>query len=758
MNKIIVVVLVIGVCATSLGVFYDRLEQQFLPKTTDILVLNLPKNYQPKTVFRSYDGPHPAIHDRPVETFPFPISYGETGPATPLFAGNNDYPFLCATERSGLGQPLIDNQDKAGIAIYSLNQKQQKTKHMIGYSKDCLLPTKVQYYAKIEKESGFQLVEKMDELSDPVEEYVRVETGTINRFIYVLAIPVTHSDRPTKFDPSKWNSRLLYRFKGGVGVGRKQGSISVPKLLYEHGPQLAQGYAVAFSTGTQTSNHYDIWLSEDTALRVKKQFAARYGEPLYTIGIGGSGGAIQQYLLSQNHPGILDGAIPLYSYPDMVTQVNYALDCELTEYYFDVTSGDENWDNWANRTLIQGSNAIHGYKNRYGRLQGIAGYMNGDFSLMPEGASECTNGWRGPAQHINNPYFFSSYYMISEATRKQVDWSHWGNLRHIYGTNEDGFGRRFWDNQGVQYGLTALKTGELSIRDFLSLNKYIGGWKAPQDMENEQFWHISGAESMRDLSLWSQHNMTHEGDRRQANRTTGDKAAISAAYKAGLVYLGMSDLPIIDLRHYLDHKLDMHHAVASFTARKRIQAAMGHSDHQLIWMAEKDDNLSRKDLLQSLPIDDALLVLDQWLINIKANPDKTVAENKPASANDRCYDSQKNIIDDQNGTWDGQWNGKPVGVCQTQFPHYSQSRMVAGDSIYNDTLSCNRISISKALSSGVYGKVNMKPYKTELEGIFPEGVCQYEHKPHDEVMALIHHLKQNLAPTQARVKGKKTSG
>lgn len=733
MKKLFLVIVVIGLCGGSLGVFYDRLEQQFLPKSSDLLVLGLPKEFNPEQVFDSYSGPHPAQVERPQETYPFPIALGEVGPVDPLFSRENDYPFLCGTERSGLGQPTVDNQEKEGIAIYQLDENRKKTKKVIGYSRDCSLPTEVSYYVKDEELKGFKRVEDKSIFADESAHFVRVETGTINRFIYVIALPVTLSDTPEDFNSSKWNRRLIYRFKGGVGVGRVQGDVSIPKLLYEHDEQLLQGYAVAFSTGNQTSNHYDIWLSEDTALRVKRQFSGRYGEPLYTVGIGGSGGAIQQYLLSQNHPGLIDAAIPLYSYPDMVTQVSYALDCELMEYYFDVTSDDAAWKQWSNRRLIEGSNALDEVKNRYGSLQGIASMLNGDFSQMPDGATECTNGWRGPAQHINNPQFFSKYHAVSRDTYVKVDWSHWGNLRHVYGTDDQGRGQRFWSNQGVQYGLKSLKTGALSVRDFLKVNRHIGGWKATDEMSNERFWHISGDDSLRRLSVWSQHNMTHGGDKSLAARSEGNAAAMEAAYGAGLVYLGVSELPIIDLRHYLDNKLDMHHSVASFTARKRIEAAMGSSAHQLIWMSEKDEKLSRRDLLKSLPIGDALRVLDQWLINIKANPDRGLAENRPESASDRCYDRYGNIIDDRSDTWDGQWNGKAPGVCQTRFPHYSNSRMVAGESIYNDTLQCERVSIREAIEDGVYQPINMAPYKAELESIFPEGVCRY----HDDENPLV---------------------
>ena len=743
MKKMIFIALILTVCGASLGLFYDKLEQQMMPKSSDMLVLGLPQDYRPKSIKESYQGPHPAAITRPEDTFYFPIKPGQVGPIKPLFSGENDYPFLCGTYSSGLGQPLVDNQNKVGIAVYQEDEHQRKTKKIMGYSKDCSLPTRIEYFVKDEALMGYRKINDNERNDHNVNELIRVETGTINRFIYVMALPVSKQDTIEKFDGSKWNHRLVYRFKGGVGVGRKQGHIRIEKLLYEHEEQLTQGYALAFSTGTQTSNHYDIWLSEDTALRVKKQFSASYGQPIYTVGIGGSGGAIQQYLLAQNSPGIIDAAIPLYSYPDMASQVSYALDCELMEYYFDVTSDNEKWAQWDNRRLIEGSNTLHDVKNKYGKLQGIAGVMNGDFSLIPQGASECTNGWRGPSHLINNPQFFAKYHEVSRETFLQIDWSHWGNLRHVYGTGKDGFAKRFWDNQGVQYGLASLKSGDITVAEFLDINTYIGGWKAPKHMENERFWHVSGDSSLSRISLWGQHNMTHEGKRSKAPRTQGDQSAVEAAYASGLVFLGQADLPIIDLRHYLDHKLDMHHSVASFTARKRIEHAMGSSDHQLIWMMEKDPNLSRRDLVRSLPVNDALRVLDKWLINMKGAPEKSVAENRPDVANDRCYDHYQNVLASGDTAWDGQWNDKSTGQCQSRFPHFQHSRLMAGDNIYGDTLICDRISVDQAINSDLYGKVDMRNYKGELQQIFPDGVCNYSKQPHASVQGIVQKLKKS---------------
>ena len=51
--------------------------------------------------------------------------------------------------------------------------------------------------------------------------------------------------------------------------------------------------------------------------------------------MGASGGAIQQYVYGQNHPGLIDAAIPVQSYPDMVTQTIHVGDCELLERWMD---------------------------------------------------------------------------------------------------------------------------------------------------------------------------------------------------------------------------------------------------------------------------------------------------------------------------------------------------------------------------------------------------------------------------------------
>ena len=151
----------------------------------------------------------------------------------------------------------------------------------------------------------------------------------------------------------------------------------------------------------------------------KEEFIERYGVPLYTVGVGGSGGAIQQYVYGQNHPGLLDAGIPQYSYPDMVTQTIHVGDCELLEHYMDVTDGaNPKWQNWDNREWLEGLNADSTLPNPY---RGGA-----------PGNSECVNGWRGLTPLALNPLWFQSFSGLERmdpAEMAKVHWTHWQDLR-----------------------------------------------------------------------------------------------------------------------------------------------------------------------------------------------------------------------------------------------------------------------------------------------------------------------------------------
>ena len=46
--------------------------------------------------------------------------------------------------------------------------------------------------------------------------------------------------------------------------------------------------------------------------------------------------------------------------------------------------------------------------------------------------------------------------------RRRSSWTHWDDLRNIYGVLPNGDARIPWDNVGVQYGLQALRDGKIT--------------------------------------------------------------------------------------------------------------------------------------------------------------------------------------------------------------------------------------------------------------------------------------------------------
>lgn len=723
-------VLIIAIGAIALLIFYTGHTPEHLSPSK---VIALPSGYNTKQIYPPYSGPHPSKINRLSETYRFPIDPGSTGPIQPLFAGPLQYPFLCRTEDANLGQPLVDNQDGAGIKIFELDENSEKTSRVIGYSKDCLLPTQIIYMAKHKDSNDFQRLDTTLDtaFNDPagdieritsnngqqVKFIVRVEVGTINRHPYMISMLKGDDDKVEQPDSRYWNKKLIYQFRGGVGVGKRQGRLDINKILTRRQQQLANGYAVIHSTANQTSNTYNIWLSEDTALRLKQQFISQFGEPEYTVGVGGSGGAIQQYLLAQNNPEILDAAVAHYSYPDMLTQTPYILDCELLEYFFDVTDSENtSWKNWDNRQWVEGMNSDDNADNKYNKAKAYADLLKFKWPNFSSGATECTQSWRSLSPLIFNPNFPLLPDRLSRNVQAQAQLSYWDDLKYFYGTDKQGNPNFTWDNVGVQYGLNALKKGLINIETFIKLNTFIGGWKKPQDMELEHYWFLNHELWPSQFSLWSHHNMNLSSHNNEpAPRTTGSIEAIQAAYRSGQIFMGNIDIPVIDLRHYIDDELDMHHSFTSFSARARMITARGHADNQIIWQTKKPYSLTPK----------ALKTIDRWMKNIKSNSDKTVVENKPVDAIDNCSNNEGELIAEGHDVWDGEWNNKKDGACTKVYPPYKTSRMVAGENISGDVLKCQLQSVKQAIVRGIYSPIDMTVHQKKLEHIFPEGVCDY---------------------------------
>ena len=80
-------------------------------------------------------------------------------------------------------------------------------------------------------------------------------------------------------------------------------------------------------------------VSAEAALMTREHFVETYGVPEFTIGDGGSGGAIQQLLIAQNQPGLLDALSPAAPFPDALSIAAGVSDCGLLVDYYETPDG-----------------------------------------------------------------------------------------------------------------------------------------------------------------------------------------------------------------------------------------------------------------------------------------------------------------------------------------------------------------------------------------------------------------------------------
>jgi hypothetical protein len=492
----------------------------------------------------------------------------------PHFSGPQQEPFICELDVWGLEGPLDEY---------------------------CSASTAVEYYYMSTVTNSF---EPLDDPMDPpgdlaqtttvdgntVDYIVRVELGTINRAVYQVAIlddPSTTGPDPWSPEPG-WNQRLVYTFGGGCNAGYHQGRGTGPVLddLF-----LSQGYAVASATLNVLDTNCNDALSAETVMMVKERFVELYGVPRYTMGWGGSGGAIQQYLIAQNYPGLLDGIIPSYSYPDALSTLLGVTDSRLLVNYFQnsMTLG------WTDEQKT----AVSGYATF-----NTAVVWDLAFASRINATEACDPAI--PPEDIYDPV----------SNPDGVRCTPYDHMVTIFGVDPTtGFARRPVDNVGMQYGLAALNEGIIAVDQFLDLNEHIGGFDSDGLVVTE--------------------------------RTVADPDAARIAYETGRIQSGPGGLavvPIIDVRPYLDPTGDIHDRFRSFSTQERLIASNGHADNLVILIAPPSSWADASA--------EALARMDEWLANLVDDDSGDVLAAKPTDLVDACWTATGEKIEEP-ATYDG---------------------------------------------------------------------------------------------------------
>jgi hypothetical protein len=507
---------------------------------------------------------------------------------------------------------------------------------------------------------------------------VRQERGVLNRAAYIISIlhdpAAGPAPSPTNRGGSGWNGKLIYGFGPGVGAGYHMGrnvGIGNAARAYMDDTDIGLGYATASSSLNVFGNQPSDVLSAETMSKVKERFVEQFGPPVYTVGQGGSGGSMQQQLISYAYPGLLDGIMPQQLFADEMTFLQPLYDCELLVNVF--KNGT-----WTREQLNAVSGKYWGY---------------------------CvSNGARYPRARIDgcDTAVAAAVDKDPALKAKLPRCTFQDNLANVFGVDQKtGNARNPFDNVGVQYGLKALNDGVISMAQFIDINQRIGG---------------------------------HDADGKiVAQRQIGDEQAIKAAYVTGRINEiggGNANIPYIDTRTYADGdpflrgdpNVDVHDGYHSLIVQARMQKYNGGLGNYVWLLAAAAPAIPNNAFPTPATMagNDRLTIMDKWLSAIQADTsNKSAAEkvvaNRPKDAVDTCYVSKGGVdisaiakITDK-------------ATCARLFPMSSDPRMAAGGPPTADVFKCQL----KAIDLKDYKTAPNADQMAQLQKVFPAGVCDY---------------------------------
>jgi hypothetical protein len=589
----------------------------------------------------------------------------------PVFAGPQVQPWVCSTQDNGLG-PARDAQCDAPTRLT--------------YFYVSTDPSKTSFLPYDPSDPALDVARTTTDQGVTVPYIVRVETGVEDRGIYRLAVLADPARPWSALAPQRaWNHKVAYWFGGGTAPHHTQDS---PQAVLDDS-HLRRGFLIAASSLNVHGSDANDTVSAEALMMLKEHIAESYGHIRYVIGEGCSGGGLQQYIIADTYPGLLDGILPSCSFPDIWSTAPSVFDCVLFDRYFNQTPP-------APGPTGQQRAVVTGYQDPAGCVA-----IDAEFGGLINAASAANCNL--PLDSVYDPDIRPGG---TRCTMNDYQIAIWGQrARSFWGPQEKklsrGFAHRPYDNVGLQYGLTALQAGEITPAQFADLNANMGGHT------------LDG--------LW------------QPQRSAAEPATIATAYRAGQVMSGryLAQAAILDLRGQDNEEI--HQALESHIIQARLQAANGSSANQAIWTGAVpllgDASWALCGFGNQLggggqpggrvPLGDfclpnsPLLVMDRWLTAIEADRSLTphsrkVINDKPKDAVDSCWVSSEAQITD-------------LAACAALFPYFGNPRIAAGAPKTDDVLKCQLQALDRKLYTNTFADADW----AKLEHAFPTGVCDW---------------------------------
>ena len=502
---------------------------------------------------------------------------------------------------------------------------------------------------------------------------VRVETGTVNRGIYQIAILHNPYIEPTPspfFRPAGWNGKLIFQHGAGCQAGWFTQGTATGGVLDAN--LLGRGYARASNSLNVFNQNCNDLLASETTVMTKERFIERYGVPTFTLGTGSSGGSYQSHQTAENYPGIFDGILVMLAFPDVVTVTAFTVgDARLLHHYF---------SELAPGVFTQEQQRLVSGFGQFGSIATLSDSGTSARRLDPTGDFKVEVPVDVRYDPITNP----------GGARGDI----YDHTVNVYGRDPDtGFARRPLDNVGVQYGLGSLNAGVITKDQFLDLNARIGGF---------------------DIDL----NHIPE-------RHVGDKKATIMARESGRVLqgaFGLSETPIVDVRNYNDANVngDIHQIVNNFTTRERLKRSNGHHDNHIILIGGRFNYTP-----DSPDLGVAWDQLDRWVTAIQADTSNApksvkVVSSKPVDLVDACWTPGSPATGGHVKIEEPQEYQGP-GHCNDLYPRFATPRMVAGSPLVQDVMNCHL----KPIDPADYAVTFTAEELARLNAIFAKGVCDW---------------------------------
>lgn len=575
------------------------------------------------------------------------VNYPITGP---ILSGPHMTPYECRTVESGLGEAT---------------------------DKDCSAPVRYDWFYQTTAGAFKPLDRSAAPPADlaaaktidgkTVPYTVRVESGVINRSIYRIAVLADAKNyvlpagaRAPAVYEAAWNGRLAVTFGGGAGTQYNQGTNKVESALSDL--YLSRGFAFMNSTELVNQQHGNAVLQGETLMMLKEHFVEAYGVPKWTVGTGGSGGSIQQMVITQIYPGLLDGLQPSLSFPDSSMQT---ADCGVLQRFWKSEDGKA----WSQEK----KSAVEGYS------PGTCGSWERSFVPVVVATNK-------PGCALKDESLIYDPKTNPKGARCTMQ-----EMRvNIYGRDpKTGFARKPQDNVGVQYGLKGLNEGKITVDEFLTLNEKVGG----NDIDGGFV----------------------------PQRSVGDPVAIKAIYESGLFNTfggGLGTVPMLHYRGYTDTTTpgDIHDRHRDLTIRARLEKANGRSDNEVIWVADRAPAPSKPATVNLAPL--ALDTMTKWLDSMAEDSaplttDKVV-KHKPFDAVDAYWTPDGKRVNEV-ASWD------PSTSWNKTYPIHLEPRIIAGAPVTNDIMKCQL----KPVDFAEYKVKFTAAQQKKMKSVFPDGVCDW---------------------------------